>query len=338
MAPSHVMAPSQRMTTTSFATLAGIALALGLAAGSASAQTAEKQGDAEAAKAAAPGAERPAGEAPAAGEAAKAAGAPGATSPEAQHAAAAAGDAPKASEPGTEHHTGGPSEQDEEEVDPSKHFNFVGIQPGHLFDYSGKDEFGGPIGDGKMVDTETGKVIHEEEPASPPFVFVLLNFAILLALLAWKLWPVGQKVAVERHDLIKTALEEAARLRTQAADKLAEYETRLKAADAEIQQLVAGMRADAEAEKTRILAAAEAQAAQMKRDAELRIAAEIEQARALLTREVTAAAAAATEKLLRDKLTPKDQQQLVAGFIADVQGTGGPTPTPRAGRGTGEVR
>lgn len=334
---------SPRTTTrlmTRFATLAGIALAMALTAGSASAQTAEKQGE-EAAKAAAPGAERPAGEAAkaagAAGDEAKAR-APGATNPEVEHATTAPiGDAPKASEPGTEHHTGGPSEQDEEEVDPSKHFNFVGIQPGHLFDYSGKDEFGGPIGDGKMVDTETGKVIHEEEAASPPFVFVLLNFAILLALLAWKLWPVGQKVAVERHDLIKTALEEAARLRTQAADKLAEYETRLKAADAEIQQLVAGMRADAEAEKTRILAAAEAQAAQMKRDAELRIAAEIEQARALLTREVTAAAAAATEKLLRDKLTPKDQQQLVAGFIADVQG-GGPTPTPRAGRGTGEVR
>lgn len=302
-----------------------------LSAGLASAQTAEKASD-EAAKAAAPGADRPAGESPNAR-------APGTTNPDAEHATTApTGDAPKASEPGTEHHAGGPSEQDEEEADPSKHFNFVGIQPGHLFDYSGKDEYGGPLGDGKMVDPATGKVIHEEEAASPPFVFVLFNFAILLGLLAWKLWPVGQKVAVERHDLIKSALEEAARLRTQAADRLAEYETRLKAADAEIQQLVAGMRADAEAEKKRILAAAEAQAAQMKRDAEQRIAAEIEQARAQLTREVTAAAAAATETLLREKLTSKDQQQLVAGFIADVQGGGGPTPSPRAGRRTGGVR
>jgi len=30
----------------------------------------------------------------------------------------------------------------EEEVDPSKHFNYIGIKPGHVFDYSGKDEFG----------------------------------------------------------------------------------------------------------------------------------------------------------------------------------------------------
>jgi len=200
----------------------------------------------------------------------------------------------------------------EEEVDPSKHFNYIGIEPGHLFDYSGKDEFCGPLGDGKMTDPATGQTVHEEEPASPPFVFVLINFAILLALLLKFGWPLAQKTARERHDLIKTALDEAARLRAQAADKLADYEARLKAADAEIKQLVDGMRADADKEKQRI-------------------AAEIELARAQLTREVTAAAAAATEKLLRDKLTAGDQQKLVAGFIANVRGGSAP-------RGRGEVQ
>jgi F0F1-type ATP synthase membrane subunit b/b' len=66
----------------------------------------------------------------------------------------------------------------------------------------------------------------------------------------------------------------------------------------------------------------------MKRDAELRIAAEIELARALLTREVTAASAAATEKLLREKMTAGDQQTLVGAFISDVQQAGS------VGRGT----
>jgi len=253
-------------------------------------------------------------------------------------AAGAAGDPAKAEEPGSEHHTGGPSEADgegHEEVDPSKHFNYAGIQPGHVFDYRGKDELGGPFGDGKMVDPETGREIHEEEPASPPFVFMLLNFAILLGILAWKGRPVAQQAAAERHDLIKTALDEAARLRKQAADKLAEYEARLSDADAQIKQLVDGMRVDAENDKKRILAAAEAQAQQMKRDAELRIAAEIELARAQLTREVTAAAAAATEKLLRDKMTAGDQQALVSAFIADVQQAGA---VGRPAAGKGEVR
>jgi F-type H+-transporting ATPase subunit b len=248
----------------------------------------------------------------------------------------AAGDSENASGPGTEHHTAGNAgEAGGEEPDPSRHFNFLGFQSGHVFDYMGKDEYGGKFGDGTMIDPQTQRVIHEEEPASPPFVFMLLNFALLLGLLAWKLRPVGQKVAEERHDLIKTALEEAAKLRKQAADKLAEYELRLKDADAEIKKLVDGMRVDAENEKQRILAAAEAQAKLMKRDAELRIAAEIELARAQLTREVTAASAAATEKLLREKMTAADQQTLVTAFLSDVtEGrAGSPGRTPPGGKG-----
>lgn len=259
----------------------------------------------------------------------------------------APGDSESASGPGTEYHAEGGNADDEEEPDPTRHFNFFGFQAGHLFDYLGKDEYGGKFGDGKMEDPQTGRVVHEEEPASPPFIFMLLNFALLLGLLAWKGWPVAQKVAEERHDLIKTALDEAAKLRKQAADKLAEYEARLQDADAEIKKLVDGMRVDAENDKKRILAAAEAQAAQMKRDAELRIAAEIELARAQLTREVTAAAASATEQLLREKMTAGDQQTLVGAFITDVQhagsagsaGSAGPAgPGGHTAPGQGQVR
>jgi F-type H+-transporting ATPase subunit b len=245
---------------------------------------------------------------------------------------AAAGDSADAKGPGTEHHAGEAEANGEEEPDPTHHFNYLGIEPGHLFDYLGKDEFGGPMGDRKEVDTKTGQTLHEEEPASPPFIFMLLNFAVLLGLLAWKGKPVAQQAAAERHDLIKSALDEAAKLRKQAADKLAEYETRLKDADTEIKKMVEGMRADAEADKQRMLAAAEAQAVIMKRDAEARIAAEIELARAQLTREVTAAATAATEKLLREKMTAGDQQNLVSSFIADV------SRGPVAGTSKGTVR
>ena len=205
--------------------------------------------------------------------------------------------------------------------DPSKHFNYLGGP----FEHSGKDVVGGPLGDDKMIDPHTGKVVLDshgrpyEEPMSAPFIFMILNFVILLAVLAKWGGPAARKMAAERHDQIKTALDEAAKLRTQAADKLAEYEARLKAADDEIAKLVAGMRADAEADKKRILETAERQAAQMKRDAELHIAAEIALARAALTREVTAAATAAAEQILREKMTPGDQQKLVGAFIGELQ-------------------
>ena len=201
--------------------------------------------------------------------------------------------------------------------DPARHFNFFDFSYGH------KDEFGGPLGDGKMEEKDgqgnVVHVVHEEEPMSAPFVLMLVNFGLLLILLAKYGWPVAGKLAADRHDQIKTALDDAARLREQAKTKLAEYETRIAGVDGEIKKLVDGIRADADADKARILKAAETQAAIMKRDAELRIAAEIELARATLTREITAASAAATEKLLRTNVTTTDQSNLVGKFISNLE-------------------
>ncbi len=208
--------------------------------------------------------------------------------------------------------------------DPTQHFNWASNWLG----YKSKDVYGGKLGDGKMIDPHTGQVVMdahtgraaEEEPMSPPFVLMLVNFGLLLFILGKYGGPAARKLAQERHDQIKTALDEAAKLRDQAASKLAEYETRIKDVDSEVKKLVDGIRADAEADKQRILEAATTQATQMKRDAELRIAAEIELARAQLTREVATAAAGATEKLLRDKVTGDDQSKLVGTFITNVQG------------------
>jgi F-type H+-transporting ATPase subunit b len=204
--------------------------------------------------------------------------------------------------------------------DPSKDFRYLGSPFGH----GTKDVKGGKLGDGKMLD-EHGNVIldshgkpAEEEPMSAPFIYMVLNFALLLFILMKFGAPVARSTAAERHDQIKTALDEAAKLRKQAADKLAEYESRLKDADTEIKKLVEGMRADAEADKARILDNAARQSAQMKKDAEQRIAAEIEYARAQLTQEVAAAATKATETLLKKNMVPADQQKLVSSFISDI--------------------
>lgn len=200
-----------------------------------------------------------------------------------------------------------------EHPDPSLHYNFTNLN------YRGKDEYGGPFGDNRMV-TPEGQVIHQEEPMSPPFLLLVLNFALLVVILVKYLWPAAGKLAEDRHTQIKGALDEAAKLRDQAKQKLAEYELRIKDVDREIKALVDGIRADAEADRARMLEAAAAQATQMKKDADQRIAAEIEIARAQLTKEVTAAAAQAAEKLLKDKTTVDDQHKLVSSFISGISG------------------
>ena len=203
------------------------------------------------------------------------------------------------------------AEHAEQHGDPTREFNFTDLG------YSGKDIAGGPIGDKKLGGAPLEK--GEAEEAMPaPFLLLVGNFVLLLILLAWKAGPKVRKAAEGRSDEIKSALDEAARLRDAAKAKLDEYETKLSAAEKEIATMVEGMRADALADKQRIIAAAEAQAAALKKDADERIAAEIQRARVALMREVAAASTIAAETIIREKATAADQGRLVELFIADI--------------------
>lgn len=202
--------------------------------------------------------------------------------------------------------------------DPSLNFNWV---TGGLFGYKKLDAAGGPLGDGKMGEGAHAQPLtggEKETPMSAPFIFALVNFAILLWILGAKAWPVVQKLAADRSDGIKSALDEARVLREAAQAKLAEYDAKLAASAADMDKLVADMKADAENEKRRILAAADEQAAAMKKDVEQRIAAEITRARTELQREVAVAAAAAAETMLRSAASAGDQTALVAQFQKDL--------------------
>ena len=193
--------------------------------------------------------------------------------------------------------------------DPTKQYNFFKL-------HYGKDQYGGKFGDGVQ-----GPAGHEEpeEPMSGPFAFMVINFGILLVLLGKFGGPVARKMAETRSDEIKKALDEAAKLRKAASDKLDEYSAKLGAAQAEMATMLTNMRADAETEKQRIMANAEAQAIAVQKDAEIRIAAEIDRARVELAREVAIAAAGAAEKLLLAKTTSADHTTMVAAFVEDVE-------------------
>jgi F-type H+-transporting ATPase subunit b len=220
---------------------------------------------------------------------------------------------------------------DEHHPDPSKTFNWVQHpSPFGAGSYKNKDQYGGPLGDGRLgPDGPPASAAHPEQPMSVPFFWVLLNFGILLFLFGWKGAPAIRQLAAKRSDEIKAALDEAARLRQQARDKLGEYSDRLRAAETEIDEMIRAMRSDAEEEKQRIIAAAEVQAAALRKDAEQRIAAEIERARGVLQREVVLAAAEVADRLLRDKTTPTDHANLVDTFLRGVDPARATPGSPR---------
>lgn len=178
------------------------------------------------------------------------------------------------------------------------------------FSYAGKDNHGGTYeeGDHKMP---------------PPFGMALLNFGALLFIVGKFFAPGIAKMTRERHEQIAKDLAEGARLRDEAKRKLDEYNQRIGNLDREIDELVKSIRAEAEAEKKRIVEEAEARAARMQKDAEAQIQAEMQRVRIELEREAVVHAVAAAEKILREQTTDADQKKLVDRFVNGLEAAAG---------------
>jgi len=144
------------------------------------------------------------------------------------------------------------------------------------------------------------------------------NFALYAGILGYFVVPALKKYFSGRHDTIKQQLDESAKLRDEAKSKLDDYTKRISNVEKDIEALLTETRKTAESERERILEDAKAQAAAMEKDAELRIDAEIQRAKALLEREVVAAATEVAQKLLKLRTTGTDHNALVDTFITSL--------------------
>lgn len=159
---------------------------------------------------------------------------------------------------------------------------------------------------------------HRDWPA--PFGFALINFGIFLAIM-WKL--AGKSLIAfvqQRHDSISKNLDDAASLRQQAEATLKQYQAKIAGLDQEIDTLLATIRQEAEKEKARIMAAAEADAKRLKQEAERQIAAEIDAARRELRRGVIEAAITAASETVRQKISATDQKRMAEEYVTGLEG------------------
>ena len=123
----------------------------------------------------------------------------------------------------------------------------------------------------------------------------------------------------ERHETIARDLAEASRLREEAQRRFDEYTGRLAGLQGEIERLVREIRSEAEDDKRRILAEAEARAARLKRDAEQQIQAEMQRVKLLLERETVLQAVTVAEQLIRERAGRGEQQALADRFVKDLE-------------------
>jgi F-type H+-transporting ATPase subunit b len=146
----------------------------------------------------------------------------------------------------------------------------------------------------------------------------LINFAVLVFILARFGGPAINKALRARHDQLKTDLDEAARLRSDAEERFRAHEQRLANLEREIQTMLASIRQEAEQEKARIIASAEEKARRIQDETRFALDQQIKEAELNFRAEVAQAAVKVADELLRRSVTASDEQRLAQSFVAEL--------------------
>ena len=153
-----------------------------------------------------------------------------------------------------------------------------------------------------------------------PETWVAVGFVLVIALLVWKGVPgmVG-KMLDQRSAVIAAELEEAKRLRAEAAALLADYQKRAAGAEAEARSIVDAATAEAAQFQKEARAALEAQIARRAASAQDKIA----QAEAQALNEIRGLAADAAVNAAQKLIVAKLDEKRASGMITDsIKGLG----------------
>ncbi len=145
-----------------------------------------------------------------------------------------------------------------------------------------------------------------------------VNLGILVGVLVYFLKKPLSSYLKERSETLRRSIEEAAKARQEAAEKLAAIEKRLSRVGEEVAELDRRMSAEGDAEAQRIREAAKAEIERISAQAQFTADQEVRKAREELKREAAALSIHAAEELVKKKMTPEDQERLVRENIEKI--------------------
>ena len=146
-------------------------------------------------------------------------------------------------------------------------------------------------------------------------LWTIISFLVLLMVLGKFAWKPILKMLGQREDQIRSALEQASRARTEAAEMMKQNEKNLARAEEEYQKMMREGRILAEKLKEEIIAKAKQQAHLELQHASEEIQRSVDAAKLQLRTEVADLAIKATEKILEETLDEKRYKKLVDSVI-----------------------
>lgn len=151
-----------------------------------------------------------------------------------------------------------------------------------------------------------------------PFIYLLINAAILFsAYYYFGKKPVSEGLAARRANVARE-LDDAAKVKGEAEDRLEDYKKRLAAMDKELQVIREEIVTSGEKERDRIVKDAEEKAERMRKDAHFLLEQELKQLRNEMIRHAVDAATTAAEEVLRGKLTQADHDRIGDEFLSQL--------------------
>jgi F-type H+-transporting ATPase subunit b len=150
------------------------------------------------------------------------------------------------------------------------------------------------------------------------FLYRVLNFSIVVAILVYFLTKPIKKGLAGRREEIEKALADAKQAKAEAEAKFAEYDRKLAQATDEIAEISDAIRREGELEKQKIIANAKVMAEQIERDAGKAAELEVAKARTELQREAVQLAVGLAEDLLKKNFTKADDTRLIDEYMQKV--------------------
>jgi len=181
----------------------------------------------------------------------------------------------------------------------------LALAPAALAEEAGEHEAAGEQAETPKLDTTK-------------LTFQFINFAVLAAILGFFGGRAINKALLARHQQLKVDLVAAAEARSAAEARAAEQQRRLETLETEIANIRASIKQEAEDEKQRLIAAAEARAKGIAEETKFLLDQQVKEAEITLRREVAEAAVKIAEQLVTKSMAGGDQQRLVDTFVKDV--------------------
>lgn len=196
----------------------------------------------------------------------------------------------------------------------------AGAEQGAHGEAHGDDHGPGPINwfYGMLAETDTQEpnLLFRPKGMQPPLGAMLLNTAILF----YVVYRAGRRPLTDalkkRKASIMQGMDDAARMKDEASERLGDYEEKLEHIGEEVERIKREMREAGELERARILAEAKERSQRMERDARLLIEQELKAARQELIREAVEGAVKSAAERLAKEISAADHQRMADEYLA----------------------